>query len=126
MPKFVVHDHHAMGPAGHHHDLRIEKEGVLLCWVVPKLVEPRIKEKRLAIKVQAHVLEVLDFEGEIEEGYGAGMIRIWDSGEYEFVKPPSDVSFKINFKGKKLKGIWILRQFGDKKENFLLFKGKEV
>jgi bifunctional non-homologous end joining protein LigD len=125
MPRFVVHSHHAVGPAGYHHDLRLKVGDVLKCWAIPKLIEPRSTARRLAIQVADHELEVLDFEGRIEEGYGKGEIIIWDKGRYEFVKDPEEgVSYKIHFFGKKLYGVWVLRQFSDKPENYLLFRGK--
>jgi DNA ligase D-like protein (predicted 3'-phosphoesterase) len=126
MPRFVVHDHKSIGPAGHHHDLRIEHKGTLKSWSIPKLIEPRTDAKRLAIKVVDHNLEYIDFEGEITEGYGAGTVGIWDTGEYEFVKPPDDgISYKIRFYGQKLQGVWVIRRMKPEEDNFLFFKAKD-
>jgi len=119
--KYVIHDHKSKKP---HFDLRLEMDGVLKSWAVPK--EPSKTEKRLAIQVQDHDLSYAKFEGEIPEGsYGAGKVKIWDKGTYEMLeKKKGKYLFKL--KGKKLKGTWVLFKFekaGPK--NWLLFKKKE-
>lgn len=126
MPKFVIHDHYSEGPAGHHHDLRIEHKGTLKSWSIPKLIEPRSEAKRLAIKVTDHDIKYLNFQGEIPSGYGKGMVEIWDTGEYEFVKEPDDgISYKIRFFGAKLMGVWVIRRMKPEEDNFLFFKAKD-
>ena len=120
MPIFVIHKHFA---SHLHWDLRLEMEGVLKSWAVPK--EPSTKKgiKRLAIQVEDHSLSYADFEGEIPEGmYGAGKVEIWDKGSYELLKK-STKEIKINLHGKKLKGEFVLvkTNFGKQKEKSWLF-----
>ncbi len=121
--RFVVHDHYARN---HHHDLRLEMEGVLKSWAVPKLVDLK-GVKRLAIVVEDHDLDYIDFKGEIPEGqYGAGKVKIFDSGEYELVDKKSH-KIVFNCHGKKMKGEFVLVKLkkDDKKDkNWLLFKKK--
>jgi len=117
---FVIHDHHA---SHHHYDLRLEMDGVLKSWAVPK--EPPTKKgiKRLAIQVEDHPLSYANFEGEIPEGnYGAGKVEIWDKGTYELIKKtPKEI--EVNFEGKKLKGNFVLikTNYGNKPEKSWLF-----
>jgi DNA ligase D-like protein (predicted 3'-phosphoesterase) len=113
---FVVHEHWA---SHHHFDLRLEMDGVLKSWAVPK--EPPLKGiKRLAIQVEDHPLSYASFEGEIPEGfYGAGKVKIWDKGNYDLVeKDEKKIVFIL--KGKKLTGKYCLLKFRDK--NWLFFK----
>jgi DNA ligase D-like protein (predicted 3'-phosphoesterase) len=116
---YVIHEHHATHL---HWDLRLEMNGVLKSWAVPK--EPSENEKRLAVQVEDHPLGYEKFEGTIPEGqYGAGKVIIWDKGTYE----PIDVSDKkmiIKINGKKLKGIYVLVKFKPPK-NWLFFKKKK-
>jgi DNA ligase D-like protein (predicted 3'-phosphoesterase) len=121
MAIFVVHKHQATHL---HWDLRLEMEGVLKSWAVPK--EPPVEEgtKRLAIEVEDHDISYADFEGEITGGYGAGKVEIWDKGKYELVEKKKD-EIVVDFKGKKLKGKYVLIKFkkaGEK--NWLFFKKK--
>ena len=104
-PIFVVQKHHATRL---HYDFRIEKEGVLKSWAVPK--EPPATEgtKRLAVQVEDHSLGYENFEGEIEGGlYGAGIVEIWDKGNY-VLKEYNHKKIVLELKGKKLNGGYCL------------------
>jgi len=119
---FVVHKHAATHL---HYDLRLEMDGVLKSWAVPK--EPPLTPgaRRLAIMVEDHPLEYADFEGVIEEGYGAGKVEIWDRGQYELLER-SKIKIDVRFAGSKLKGRYLLVKFGKAGEpNWLLFKAKQ-
>ncbi len=117
--RFVVQQHQARHL---HYDLRLEMDGVLQSWAVPKGVplEPGIR--RLAVKVEDHPLDYIDFAGEIPLGeYGAGTVEIWDKGEYTLaVKAPNRLEFTL--KGKKLSGGYVLIHTDGK--NWLLIKRK--
>src|SRR5512135_320758 len=107
MPLFVVHEHHAKRL---HFDLRLEMEGVLKSWAVPKGPSMNPVEKRLAVMVDDHSLDYAGFEGTIPEGeYGAGEVRIWDNGTYD-LKGGSvvDGRLEVVFKGRKLGGAFVL------------------
>lgn len=120
---FVIQKHHARTL---HYDLRLEMEGVLKSWAIPK--EPPTVEgiKRLAIQTGDHAIEYADFEGTITEGYGAGKVEIWDRGIFE---PESVKEKKIVFSlsGEKMKGKFVLvkMNFGMTTDNWLFFKKKE-
>jgi bifunctional non-homologous end joining protein LigD len=105
--RFVVHEHHARRL---HWDLRLERDGVLASWALPKGVPPDPKQNRLAVRTEDHPLEYLDFEGEIPKGqYGAGTIRIWDRGTYEAEKFRGDEVI-ATFAGERVKGKYALFQ----------------
>ena len=118
---FVIQEHHARRL---HYDLRLEKDGVLKSWSVPKGIPEISGDRRLAVQVEDHPLEYGKFEGTIPEGqYGAGTVRIWDHGQYESIAWGEN---KIEFimKGEKMEGLYVLVKFkkaGEK--NWLLFKG---
>ncbi len=117
MNRFVVQEHHARHL---HWDFRLEKDGVLKSWAVPKGVPEKKLIKRLAIQVEDHELDYIDFEGEIEEGeYGAGTVKIWDSGTYE-LESESRKTIVFDLKGKRLTGKYSLVHLKDKQ--WLLIK----
>ena len=121
-PIFVIHKHAATHL---HYDLRLEMDGVLKSWAVPKGISTTPSEKRLAVLVEDHPLDYAKFQGEIPEGmYGAGIVEIYDNGTYELLKnEPEEIEFKLN--GKKLKGTWVLIQFKGQPKNWLLIKKSE-
>ena len=106
-----------------HHDLRLEMEGVLKSWAIPK-EPPKIKGiKRLAVMTEDHPLGYEKFEGEIPKGeYGAGKVKIWDLGFYE-LKNKDKKKIEIILHGKKLKGHYVLikTNYGSKPEKSWLF-----
>ena len=122
MPRFVIHEHHAKKL---HYDFRLELDGVLKSWAVPKKPAKSANLKRLAIQVDDHDLDYIDFEGEIEKGsYGAGSVRIWDKGQYEIeTNRPNKIVFHLH--GKKLEGRYTLLQMKWGGNQWLLFKTKK-
>ena len=123
-PRFVIHEHHATNL---HYDFRLELGGILKSWVIPKGPSMNPSEKRLALLVEDHALEYIDFEGIIPKGrYGAGTVVIWDKGSYELIELKKE---KIIFflKGQKLKGTFTLMLLkGSRKGNeWLLIKKKD-
>jgi len=108
MPIFVIQKHHAKNL---HYDFRLEKDGVLKSWAVPKGVSDVKGVKRLAVATDDHEMRYADFEGIIEPGeYGAGKVEIWDRGTYEEETWDEDrIVFKLN--GTKLKGRFSLVSF---------------
>ena len=128
-PSFVVHKHHARRL---HYDLRLEMDGALASWAVPKGPSFDPKERRLAVETEDHPIEYGGFEGRIPEGqYGAGDSIIWDRGTYE-TDPPGQASqmrkkghIVFELFGEKLKGRWHLvrtRTVPGDKQQWLLFK----
>jgi len=119
---YVIHKHHATNL---HYDFRLEMNGVLKSWAIPK-VPPRAKDiKRLAIQVEDHPLSYATFKGTIPEGnYGAGKVEIWDNGKYNLLeKSPKKLVFELH--GKKLKGKYVLvkTSYGNKpNKSWLFFK----
>jgi DNA ligase D-like protein (predicted ligase)/DNA ligase D-like protein (predicted 3'-phosphoesterase) len=122
-PVFVVQEHHARRL---HYDLRLEKDGVLKSWAVPKGIPESTDEKRLAVETEDHPLGYADFEGEIPKGqYGAGTVKIWDKGVYT-VKVWDEKMVEFTLEGERLKGRYVLvrlKKSGEK--DWLLLKGKE-
>ena len=118
--RFVVQKHQARNL---HYDFRLEIEGVLKSWAVPKGVPEGIGIKRLAVQVEDHPVDYIDFSGVIPEGeYGAGKVEVWDKGSWELIDGSLGTgSFKFNLVGKKLKGQYVLVRFKDKK-NWLIYK----
>jgi bifunctional non-homologous end joining protein LigD len=96
-----------------HYDLRLEHNGVLLSWAVPKGPSLDPKTKRLAMHVEDHPKDYGDFEGVIPEGYGAGIVMLWDRGTWMPEVPDVDAALKkgdlkFTLNGYKLKGSWVL------------------
>jgi len=82
--RFVIQEHHATSL---HWDLRLEHEGVLASWALPRGIPPDPRQNRLAVRTEDHPLAYLEFEGEIPKGqYGGGLMEIWDSGTYQVEK----------------------------------------
>lgn len=124
MPYFVVHEHHARQL---HFDLRLERDGVLKSWAIPKGPSMNPKDKRLAIMVEDHPLDYGDFEGIIPEGhYGAGKVYIWDKGEYNTVKGSiEEGQWEVEISGDKLKGKFVLLKLKGAGDNWLFIKKKD-
>ena len=121
MPIFVVHEHHAKSL---HFDLRLEMHGVLKSWAVPKGPSLNPADKRLAVMVDDHDLAYAGFEGTIPAGmYGAGDVFIWDSGSCELKSGGIGAGkMEVVFKGKKLKGAFVLVRMSGKEKEWLLIK----
>lgn len=124
MPYFVVHEHHAKRL---HFDLRLEKDGVLKSWAIPKGPSMNPHDKRLAIQVEDHDLEYGNFEGIIPEGqYGAGKVYIWDKGQYSTVKGSlEEGQWEIFMEGEILKGNFVLLRLKGKTDEWLFIKKKD-
>ena len=122
-PIFVVQEHHARRL---HWDFRLEMEGVLRSWAIPKGVPEEFNVRRLAIPTEDHPIEYADFEGSIPEGmYGAGTVKIWDKGEFD-LEEETDKKITFHLKGKRLTGKYALIKIMLKgKESWLLFKVME-
>ncbi|HMJ38331.1 MAG TPA: non-homologous end-joining DNA ligase [Verrucomicrobiae bacterium] len=116
-PRFVVQEHHARRL---HWDFRLEHDGVLVSWAVPKGVPMDPKTNHLAVHVEDHPLDYIDFAGDIPAGnYGAGKVLIWDSGTYETEKW-SDREVMVILHGKRLKGRYVLFQTNG--ENWMIHR----
>jgi DNA ligase D-like protein (predicted 3'-phosphoesterase) len=119
--KFVVHEHWA---TRHHYDFRLEMDGVLKSWAVPKGPPEVAGIKHLAIAVEDHKLEYGSYEGTIPEGeYGAGKVEIWDNGDYTLkIREPRKLTFELH--GRKLRGEYELILMKEEKDRqlWLLFK----
>jgi len=106
-----------------HYDLRLEMDGVLKSWAVPKRPPTESGVKRLAVQVEDHPVEYANFEGTISEGqYGAGTVEIWDKGQY-ILKEKDEDKLVFEIKGNKLRGDYCLVRFKGRK-NWLFFKKK--
>jgi len=122
LPIFVIQKHQAKNL---HYDFRLEMDGVLKSWAVPKEPPTEFGVKRLAIQVEDHDLDYADFEGKIPEGeYGAGKVEIWDKGTYKLLnRKENKLVFELH--GEKLKGKYTLVQFNKEKNNWLLLRAKD-
>ena len=104
-PKFVVQEHHATAL---HWDFRLERDGVLVSWAVPKGIPPDPKTNHLAVQTEDHPMEYLNFEGEIPEGsYGAGAVKLWDTGTYEAEKFEEN-EVMVTLQGERVQGKYVL------------------
>jgi bifunctional non-homologous end joining protein LigD len=104
-PRFVVQEHHARRL---HWDLRLEHDGVLASWAVPRGIPPGPERNHLAVRTEDHPLEYLEFHGEIPAGqYGAGTMKIWDRGTYETHKF-RDKEVMVTFHGERVRGRYVL------------------
>ena len=121
-PRFVVHEHHA---SHLHYDFRLEMDGVLKSWAIPKGPSMNPADKRLAIEVEDHPLEYIDFEGIIPQGmYGAGPVVIWDRGYYTLnERRTGRIGFTLN--GERLKGRFVLIRLKGRERQWLLIKEKD-
>ena len=110
-PRFVIQEHHARRL---HWDLRLERNGVLASWAVPRGIPPGPERNHLAVRTEDHPLEYLDFHGEIPAGqYGAGTMTIWDRGTYDVHKFRAD-EVMVTFHGERVRGRHVLfRTSGD-------------
>jgi bifunctional non-homologous end joining protein LigD len=125
MMHFVVQEHHARQL---HYDFRLEIEGVLKSWAIPKGPSLNPADKRLAVMVDDHALEYINFEGIIPEGQnGSGAVVIWDSGTYRLLEGDNPVQalksgkIVLELHGKHLKGgFTLVRMKANASQNFLL------
>jgi bifunctional non-homologous end joining protein LigD len=124
-PIFVVQRHDARRL---HYDFRLERDGVLASWAVPKGVPLEPGQQHLAVHVEDHPLEYGSFEGEIPKGnYGAGTVEIWDRGTYELLEEKKDGGLTVRLHGERLDGTWALvpaHLSGDEK-NWLILRKRE-
>ncbi len=129
--RFVVQKHAARAL---HYDFRLELDGVLMSWAIPKGPSLDSHDKRLAVHVEDHPIEYGTFEGTIPAGeYGGGTVIVWDRGTWQPVGDPhaglTKGDFKFDLFGEKLQGRWVLVRLkpraGEKRDNWLLIKEKD-
>jgi bifunctional non-homologous end joining protein LigD len=121
-PIFVVQRHDARRL---HYDFRLERDGALASWTVPKGVPLEAGARALAVHVEDHPLDYASFSGEIPKGqYGAGTVEIWDDGTYELLEEKSDGQLTVRLAGRRLQGVWTLvpAHLDGKEENWLLIR----
>lgn len=118
-PRFVVQEHSARRL---HWDLRLEHDGVAASWAIPNGIPETPEENRKAIHTEDHPLEYLGWEGEIPQGeYGAGTMKIWDSGTYELEKwEPEKVM--VEFHGERLQGRYALFRAGKAEKDWMIHR----
>ena len=132
MPRFVIHKHAARSL---HYDFRLEVDGVLKSWAVPRGPSLDPRDKRLAVEVEDHSLEYGDFEGVIGESqYGAGAVIVWDAGEYRDLDEDRSLAEALHagharfwLEGRKLRGGWSLQRMRGRgeKAQWLLIKRRD-
>jgi bifunctional non-homologous end joining protein LigD len=119
-----------------HYDFRLEHRGVLLSWAVPKGPSLRPSDKRLAMRVEDHPFDYREFEGVIPEGYGAGIVMLWDRGSWMPEPGFEDIDaalekgeLKFELDGVKLKGSWVMVRTGGRGDgdgrSWLLIKHRD-
>src|ERR671911_277300 len=124
-PIFVVQRHDA---SRLHYDFRLELDGALASWAVPKGVPVEPGQQHLAVHVEDHPLDYATFEGEIPKGeYGAGTVEIWDTGTYELLERKRNGGLTVRLHGKKLDGVWSLvpAKLGGDEKNWLILRKRE-
>jgi bifunctional non-homologous end joining protein LigD len=124
-PIFVVQRHDARRL---HYDFRLERNGALASWAVPKGIPLEPGQRALAVHVEDHPLEYATFEGEIPKGqYGAGLVEIWDRGTYELVEEKKDGGLTVRLHGDRLDGTWTLvpAKLDGNPKNWLILKKRE-
>src|SRR2546423_12634993 len=124
-PLFVIQRHDARRL---HYDFRLERDGALASWAVPKGVPLEPGQQHLAVHVEDHPLEYASFEGEIPKGnYGAGTVEIWDEGTSELVEEKRNGGLTVRLHGRRLEGTWALvpaKLSGDPK-NWLIIRKRD-
>lgn len=132
IPRFVIQKHDA---SNLHYDFRLEMDGVLKSWAIPKGPSTDPSEKRMAILTEDHPLDYIDFEGTIpEDQYGGGTVIVWDGGTYRNLRREKegnglsmtgsfdDGKIEVWLEGKKLKGGYVLIRTGKKNSDKWLLK----
>jgi DNA ligase D-like protein (predicted 3'-phosphoesterase) len=130
MPRFVIQQHDATTL---HYDFRLEVDGVLRSWAVPKGPSTDPREKRLAVEVEDHSLAHGDFEGVIGGGRGSGAVIVWDAGTYRTLDEQRPMGEALDaghasfwLEGEKLRGGWTLHRTGaGRKPQWLLIKRRD-
>src|SRR3954449_10173478 len=129
-PRFVIQKHDA---STLHYDFRLEVDGTLRSWAVPKGPSTDPREKRLAVEVEDHPLDYADFEGVIGDGYGSGAVIVWDAGTYRNLDEDRSMAealeaghARVWLEGHKLRGGWSLVRTGrSAKPQWLLIKRRD-
>jgi bifunctional non-homologous end joining protein LigD len=124
-PIFVVQRHDARRL---HYDFRLERNGALASWAVPKGVPLEPGQRALAVHVEDHPLDYATFAGEIPKGnYGAGTVEIWDNGTYELIEEKRDGGLTVRLHGKRLEGTWTLipAHLDGNEKNWLLMRKRD-
>src|SRR5262245_17197624 len=124
-PIFVVQKHAARSL---HYDFRLERDGVLASWAVPKGIPLELGTRALAVHVEDHPLEYATFAGEIPAGeYGAGTVEIWDHGTYELLEEKRDGGLTVRLAGERLRGVWTLvpAHLDGKEQNWLILRKRD-
>ncbi len=121
---YVIQEHHARAL---HWDLRLEKDGVLKSWAVPKGIPEATNVRHLAVETEDHPYDYASFQGEIPKGqYGAGTVKIWDKGHYEPKLWEND-KIEVTLNGDRLHGRYVLVRLkkAESQKDWLLLKGKD-